>query len=121
MEEKFGIGILIHNHICITFLAKSVPCNRSSVIDYEEILGIIEDYSMGLDFSTKLLLKSDSLLAVRSLFDRFTNLSEFGALGSSFLAQIDRGSSIFSHVKRAENVLTHLLARTILDFDVSFK
>lgn len=56
------------------------------MIDYEEILGIIEDYSMGLDFSTKLLLKSDSLLAVRSLIDRFTDLSELGALGASFLA-----------------------------------
>lgn len=72
-------------------------------------------YSVGLYISTKLLLKSDSLLAVGNLLGRSADLSELGGL----TAEIDKCSTSFSHVKRVENVHIHLLVRIVLNSVVS--
>lgn len=47
LEGKFGIRILIHNHMGIPLLAKFVPRNGSFAMDYKEILDITESYSVG--------------------------------------------------------------------------
>lgn len=103
----------IHNHLGISLLANFVPRNRSSAIDYGEMLGIIQGYSVGFDFSIKLLLDSNSFLAVRSLLGESADLSELRAPAPGFLAEveIDRGSASFSHVRRVRNVPIHLLVR----------
>lgn len=61
---KIVIGILIHNHLGIPLLVKSVPCAGIYSIDYGDLVGIIEGYSVGMALSVTILIDSDSLLAV---------------------------------------------------------
>lgn len=43
-EHKIGIGILVRNHLGIPFLAKALSPRGRYVVDYGELMGIIESY-----------------------------------------------------------------------------
>lgn len=48
-KGKVGISILVCNHLGIPLIEKSIPHNGCTAIDYGEILGIIEGYTVGID------------------------------------------------------------------------
>lgn len=110
-NQKIGIGILIRNSLGIPFWLKLSLGMEGFSMDYAEGLGVIESYASGLSLSDKLIVESDSLLAVRSLTNCSIDIYELGTLAVVFLSKIDRNSSSFSHVKRGDNIATHFLAR----------
>lgn len=48
IEGKTSIGIIVRNHPGIPLLTKAIPRLGCYSVDYGEILGIIERYSVGL-------------------------------------------------------------------------
>lgn len=59
--------IFSKKNLSLALLAKAIPPNGSYAANYGELLSIIDGYIMNLGLSEKLLLESDSFLAVRSL------------------------------------------------------
>lgn len=66
-KAKMGIHILIRNHLGVHIFAKAVPRQVSFLVDYGELLSIIEGYILGQPYSKKLIVENDSLLAVKNL------------------------------------------------------
>lgn len=56
-KEKIGIGVLVRNHLCALLLTQVVPCNGCYIFDYGVLLGIIEGYIVGLQFSESYYLR----------------------------------------------------------------
>lgn len=77
-------------------------------------MNIIIVYVCGSLLSGDLIIKSDSFIAVQSLSSHRDNLLELGSLSSYFLNFIDSSSTVFSHVYRSSNYLSHLLTKVSL-------
>lgn len=62
-----GIGIVVRNHLGIPLFAKTIERQGTDYVEYSELLGIIEGYVFGSPLSARLIIESDSLLAISCL------------------------------------------------------
>lgn len=79
-KDKIGIGILVRNHLGISFQAHAIPRKCHFNIDYGEHLTIIENYVIGLSLEECILIENDSLLVIISLTscdDEFLELGTY--------------------------------------------
>lgn len=97
-DDKIGIGIIVRNHLGTLLLAKIVAHMWRFRVDYGELLAIIEGYVTGSSLSDRIIIESDSLLAINSLNTIDEDIYELGALFSGFCNSIDISSICFSHV-----------------------
>ncbi|KAI5662020.1 hypothetical protein M9H77_21343 [Catharanthus roseus] len=78
-KHKIGIGITIRIHTGILLLAKSISRKNSCSVEFDKLLVIIECYISGLNYNERLLIESNSLLAINSFNNLFIEIFELGA------------------------------------------
>lgn len=102
-KNKIGIGIIVCINLGILLLAKVISRIGCFTIECRELLAIIEGYSTGSSQDNRIVIESDSLLAVNSLISNSEDISKLGILLSVFRSSIDVFSISFSHVYRTSD------------------